>query len=265
MSSRTLAASLTIAAILGLAGVSPGQDAASPVPPPQPKAKSDPAADKPGPPQEMPNAAKPGTPQDKPASDKPASDKPVATKTSTEKAEPKGPKMEKATFGGGCFWSFEATFERVPGVKSVTSGFAGGNVPNPSYQMVCTGETGHAEVIQVEYDASVVTYDKLLNLFWHAHDPTQVNMQGDDVGTQYRSIILYHNEAQRQAALKSHKEIVARRLYRGRIATQLVPLNAFFPAEPYHQDYFVNHPDNEYSSFYIIPKLIKLRKSKLIK
>jgi peptide-methionine (S)-S-oxide reductase len=258
MTSRTLAASVTIAVILGLSGVAPGQDAASP--PPQPKAKTDTAADKLGPPQEMPDTAKPGTPQDKPTPEKAA-----APKTSTEKAEPKGPKIEKATFGGGCFWSFEATFERVPGVKSVTSGFSGGNVPNPSYQMVCTGETGHAEVIQVEYDASIVTYDKLLNVFWHAHDPTQVNMQGDDVGTQYRSIILYHNEAQRQAALKSHKEIVARRLYRGRIATQLVPLNAFFPAEPYHQDYFVNHPDNEYSSFYIIPKLIKLRKSKLIK
>jgi peptide-methionine (S)-S-oxide reductase len=256
MISRILAASVTIAVILGLSGVAPGQDAASP----PPKAKTDPAADKPGPPQEMPDTAKPGTPQDKPTPEKAD-----APKTSTEKAAHKGPKIEKATFGGGCFWSFEATFERVPGVKSVTSGFAGGNVPNPSYQMVCTGETGHAEVIQIEYDASIVSYEKLLNLFWHAHDPTQVNMQGDDIGTQYRSIILYHNEAQRQAALKSHKEVVARRLYRGRIATQLVPFNAFFPAEPYHQDYFINHPDNEYSSFYIIPKLIKLQKSKLIK
>jgi len=129
MISRILAASLTIAALLGLSGVSHGQDAASP----QPKAKTDIVVDKPGPPQEMPDAAKPGTPQDKPTSEKAA-----APKTPAEKAEPKGPKIEKATFGGGCFWSFEATFERVPGVKSVTSGFAGGNIPNPSYQMVCT-------------------------------------------------------------------------------------------------------------------------------
>lgn len=180
-------------------------------------------------------------------------------KGATEKARPK---IEEATFGGGCFWCSEAVFERIPGVKSVVSGFAGGNVPNPSYEMVCTGLTGHAEVIEIEFDPSVVSYEKLLSVFWAAHDPTTLNRQGDDFGTQYRSIILYHSEAQKQAALKSAQDLKARKVYRNPIVTDLVPFKMFYPAEAYHQDYFRNHRGNDYSEFYIEPKLRKL-KSKL--
>src|SRR6185312_9223722 len=127
-----------------------------------------------------------------------------------EKSEPAKPKMETATFGGGCFWCTEAVFERLPGVKSVVSGYSGGRVANPTYEMVSTGLTGHAEVIQIEYDANVVSFDRLVELFWHAHDPTTLNSQGPDFGTQYRSIILYHSEAQKEAAEKAKREINAK-------------------------------------------------------
>jgi peptide-methionine (S)-S-oxide reductase len=172
---------------------------------------------------------------------------------------PKAPKMEKATFGGGCFWCMEAVFERLPGVKSVVSGFAGGEVPNPTYQLVLTGLTGHAEVIQIEYDAEKITYEQLLDVFWKAHDPTTLNAQGPDFGTQYRSIILFHNESQRQAALKSHKALVASRHYRSPIVTELVPLTIFYPAEDYHQDYYRNHKEADYCQMVIAPKLRKLK------
>lgn len=172
---------------------------------------------------------------------------------------PRSPKPpERATFGGGCFWSMEAIFERIPGVRSVTTGYAGGTVPDPSYELVCSGRTGHAEVIQVEYDPNVITYEKLLKLFWSAHDPTTLNRQGPDVGTNYRSIILYRDEEQHQAALAAHKELVASRTFRHPIVTQLVPLAGFYPAEAYHQDYYRNHRTNQYSYMYIIPKLRKL-------
>lgn len=167
-------------------------------------------------------------------------------------------KTEKATFAGGCFWSMEAAFERIPGVKNVVSGFAGGTVPNPSYELVGTGTTGHAESIQVEFDPALVTYDTLLKLFWSAHDPTTLNSQGDDFGTQYRSMIFYHNEPQRQAALKSYRDLKARHAFRDPIVTELVPITAFYPAEPYHQDYYRNHRDSSYSLIYIEPKLKKL-------
>ena len=178
---------------------------------------------------------------------------------SKNKAAAKVKKIEKATFGGGCFWCMEAVFERVKGVRSVVSGYAGGHVPNPTYQMVCTGLTGHAEVIQIEYDSSVVSYEKLLNVFWLAHDPTTLNRQEDDFGPNYRSIILYHNEEQREAALKSYQDLTRRRVFRSPIVTELVPLTAFYPAEPYHQDYYRNHLGSEYSDIYIEPKLRKLR------
>jgi peptide-methionine (S)-S-oxide reductase len=168
-------------------------------------------------------------------------------------------KTETATFGGGCFWCIEAIFERIPGVKDVVPGFAGGTVPNPSYEMVCTGRTGHAEVVRVEYDPEVVTYEKLLKVFWASHNPTTLNSQGDDFGTQYRSIILYHTDAQKRAAQKSYQELTARRAFRDPIVTELVPLTAFYPAEPYHQDYYRNHRNSDYSLFYIVPKLKKLK------
>ena len=177
----------------------------------------------------------------------------------TKPAAPKEPRIEQATFGGGCFWCSEAVFERIPGVKSVTSGFAGGTVPNPTYQMVCTGQTGHAEVVNIEFDPDKVPFEKLLTVFWKSHDPTTLNMQGDDFGTQYRSIILYHSEAQKKAAEKSAQELTAKRAFRSPIVTQLVPFTAFYPAEPYHQDYYKNHRYNDYSNTYITPKLRKLK------
>lgn len=154
-----------------------------------------------------------------------------------------GPRLEKATFGAGCFWHVEAEFEWLPGVKSAVSGYSGGFVPNPSYEMVHEGETGHAEVVQVEYDPAVITYEQLLGVFWRGHDPTQLNRQGPDVGTQYRSVIFYHNEAQRKAALKSYQQLVAARAYSAPIVTQLVPMKAFYRAEEYHQNYYGGKPD----------------------
>lgn len=168
------------------------------------------------------------------------------------------PKLEKATFAGGCFWSMEAVFERVPGVKDVVSGFSGGGVANPSYERVGTGSTGHAESVEVTFDPSVVTYETLLKAFWKAHDPTTPNQQGDDFGPQYRSMIFYRDEAQRQAALRSHQELKARRAFRAPVVTELAPFRAFYPAEPYHQDYYVNHRGNTYCDVYIVPKLRKL-------
>ncbi len=153
------------------------------------------------------------------------------------------PKLEKATFGAGCFWHVEAEFEWLPGVQSAVSGYAGGHVRNPSYEMVHEGDTGHAEVVQVTYDPSVISYEQLLKVFWHGHDPTQWNRQGPDIGPQYRSVIFYHNEEQRKAALKSYRELTAARVYRAPIVTQLVPMTTFYRAEDYHQNYYGGKPD----------------------
>lgn len=166
-------------------------------------------------------------------------------------------KTETATIGGGCFWCAEAVFQRIPGVKSVTSGFAGGTVPNPSYEEVCTGKTGHAEVIQLKFDPSLITYEKVLEIFWEAHDPTTLNRQGGDSGTQYRSIILYSDDAQKKIAEKSKAD--AQKHIKDPIVTQIVPLEAFYSAEDYHQNYFnLNKDKNPYCTFVITPKLKKL-------
>ncbi len=141
-----------------------------------------------------------------------------------------------ATLGGGCFWCTEAIFETFQGVKSVTSGYAGGTAANPTYKQVCSGTTGHAEVIQIEFDPSKISYEQLLDIFWEAHDPTTLNKQGADAGTQYRSIILYHDEAQKKAAEKSKAAAAAH--FKEPIVTEIVPLTKFYPAEDYHQDYF---------------------------
>jgi len=180
------------------------------------------------------------------------------TTDNTKDKSRKLPKIEKATFGGGCFWCTEAVFERIPGVKSVVSGYSGGHVPNPTYEQVSSGLTGHAEVIQVEFDPSVVSYDKLLKVFFSSHDPTTLNSQGPDFGTQYRSIILYHSDDQKEAAQKLYKELMAHRGRRSPIVTELVPFAEFYPAEAYHQDYFRNHPDADYSQVYIVPKVRKI-------
>ena len=164
---------------------------------------------------------------------------------------------ELATFGGGCFWCIEAVFERLDGVKSVTSGYAGGKKENPTYKEICSDTTGHAEVVQVEYDPKKVSYENLLDLFWQAHDPTTKDRQGADVGSQYRSIILYHNETQKAAAEKSKKAVAAH--FRAPIVTEIVPLTKFYKAEAYHQDYFRNNPRAPYCAVVIRPKLEKLK------
>lgn len=165
---------------------------------------------------------------------------------------------ELATFGGGCFWCMEAEFQRVPGVKSVASGFAGGQTENPTYEQVCTGDTGHAEVTQIEFDPQKVSYEKLLNYFWDAHDPTTLNRQGADSGTQYRSVILYSSDAQKAAAEKSKAD--AQKNFKSPIVTQIVPLKKFYKAEDYHQDYFNNHTSAPYCQVVIKPKLDKFEK-----
>ena len=165
-------------------------------------------------------------------------------------------KTETATIGGGCFWCAEAVFQRIPGVKSVASGFAGGTVTNPTYEQVCTGTTGHAEVIQLKFDPAVISYDKVLEIFWEAHDPTTLNRQGNDVGTQYRSIILYSDETQRKAAEASKAKAAKR--FKAPIVTQIVPLKAFYSAEDYHQNYYNLNKNQSYCQFIITPKLRKL-------
>jgi peptide-methionine (S)-S-oxide reductase len=164
---------------------------------------------------------------------------------------------ETAVFGGGCFWCTEAEYQNVKGVKSVTSGFAGGKTANPSYEQVCTGQTGHAEVIQIEFDPRQVSYERLVDLFWFAHDPTTLNRQGADEGTQYRSIILFNSEAQRLAAEASKQRAQAR--FKSPIVTQIVPLVKFYPAEGYHQNYFRDNPDQPYCAIVIEPKLEKFK------
>ena len=166
-------------------------------------------------------------------------------------------KTATAVFGGGCFWCMDAVFQYVPGVIKITSGFAGGTEVNPSYEEVCTGRSGHAEVIQITYDPTKVTYDQLLDLFWKAHDPTTLNRQGADHGTQYRSIILTESPEQAAEAVASKKK--AQSQFPDPIVTEIKPLTAFYPAEKYHQDYYQNNKDvNPYCQVVIAPKLKKL-------
>jgi peptide-methionine (S)-S-oxide reductase len=152
------------------------------------------------------------------------------------------PKSEQATFGAGCFWHVEDVFERLKGVNWAVSGYSGGGVPYPSYEMVHEGITGHAEVVMVDFDPEVISYEDLLNVFWKNHDPTSINRQGEDEGPQYRSVIFYHNEAQRRAALSSYRALTDLHVYRRPIVTQLVPMRAFYRAEDYHQDYYGGKP-----------------------
>lgn len=180
----------------------------------------------------------------------------------TDKPDKSPSSLQKATFGTGCFWCTEAIFERMEGVKSVSSGYSGGKVKNPTYEAVCSGTTGHAEVIQVEFDASVISYEKLLNTFWKAHDPTTLNRQGNDVGTQYRSVIFYHNDAQKVSAEKS--KAAEAKEFRDPIVTEISPIQEFYPAENYHQDYFRLNGSAPYCSFVIRPKLQKLQEKKII-
>ncbi|WP_296652373.1 peptide-methionine (S)-S-oxide reductase MsrA [Paraburkholderia sp.] len=168
--------------------------------------------------------------------------------------------VETATLGGGCFWCLEAVYLRVEGVLAVESGYAGGHVANPSYEQVCDGQTGHAEVVNVTFDPVKIGYREILDIFFGIHDPTQLNRQGNDVGQQYRSVIFTHSEAQRETALQAIREIAAEGVFDGQIVTQVLPLDGnYFPAEAYHQNYFAQHADQGYCAAVVAPKVAKFR------
>lgn len=175
---------------------------------------------------------------------------------STLHAESQPMKTEKATLGGGCFWCVEAVYEQLPGVLSVTSGYAGGQTENPTYEDICTGKTGHAEVVQIEYDPEKISYEKIIDLFWDAHDPTTLNRQGADVGTQYRSIILTETDDQARLARQSMERAQAE--FKNPIVTEIVPLTRFYPAEDYHQDFYRENPMHPYNLAVTRAKLKKL-------
>lgn len=168
--------------------------------------------------------------------------------------------LERATLGGGCFWCLEAVYQQVDGVKSIASGYAGGHVPNPSYEAVCTGATGHAEVVQLEFDPAKVTYREILEAFFAIHDPTTLNRQGGDHGTQYRSAIFWHDEAQRDTANAVIAEFTASGAFDDPIVTEVTKLDRFWPAESYHHDYYRRNTEQPYCAFVIAPKLAKFRK-----
>jgi peptide-methionine (S)-S-oxide reductase len=168
--------------------------------------------------------------------------------------------LQTATLAGGCFWCLEAVFDEVKGVEAVESGYAGGAMENPSYRAVCNGDTGHAEVVQVHFDPGVVSYRDLLNVFFAIHDPTTLNRQGADVGTQYRSAIFYHNDEQKQAAEELIKELNAQKIWDRPIVTQVEKLDKFFMAEDYHQEYFARNPYQPYCQAVVAPKVSKFRK-----
>lgn len=169
-------------------------------------------------------------------------------------------KMEIATFGSGCFWCSEAIFEKLKGVESVESGYSGGHDKNPTYTEVCKGTTGHAEVIQIKYNPDIITYKDLLEVFWQTHDPTTLNRQGADVGTQYRSVIFYHNQQQKQLAEEYKKKLDDAGIYNKPIVTEISEFSVFYKAEDYHQDYYKNNKAQSYCSFVITPKLDKFKK-----
>ena len=164
---------------------------------------------------------------------------------------------EKATLGTGCFWCSEAIFKRLKGVSDVVPGYSGGNKINPTYEEVCTGTTNHAEVIQITFDTSIISFDELLEVFWKTHDPTTLNRQGADVGTQYRSVIFYHNDKQKETAKRYKQELEKAAILEKPVVTEISPLINFFPAEDYHKNYFENNPSQGYCNFVILPKVEK--------
>ena len=179
-----------------------------------------------------------------------------AVLTATLQAESEPMKTETATLGGGCFWCVEAVYERLPGILSVVSGYAGGQTENPTYEQIGTGKTGHAEVVQIAYDPSKISYEKIIDLFWDAHDPTTLNRQGADVGTQYRSIILTASDDEARIAKESRDR--AQNNFKSPIVTEIVPLTKFYSAEDYHQDFYRENPMHPYNLAVIRPKLKKL-------
>jgi len=181
-----------------------------------------------------------------------------STAVTAQQSEDKN--LEKATFGAGCFWCVEAVYEIVEGVKHVESGYSGGHVEDPSYREVTSGRTGHAEVARIHFDPEVISYEELLEVFWHTHDPTTLNRQGNDVGTQYRSVIYYHNEEQKKIAEESLKKTDASNLWNDPIVTNIEPLTNYYVAENYHQNYYENNPNAGYCSYVIAPKIKKFKK-----
>jgi peptide-methionine (S)-S-oxide reductase len=173
--------------------------------------------------------------------------------------------QELATLGGGCFWCLEAVYLECKGVDKVVSGYCGGAVPNPTYYQICEGTTGHAEVVQLTFNPQVISFKEISQVFFTIHDPTTLNRQGNDVGTQYRSAIFTHNEAQRQIAVETIAEIAAAKIWDGKIVTEVSPLPIFYAAEDYHQEYFRNNPFQPYCQYIVAPKVVKFRKTFLDK
>jgi len=168
--------------------------------------------------------------------------------------------LETATLAGGCFWCTEAIFKRLKGVASVVPGYIGGVTQNPTYEEVCSGKTGHAEAIQITFDPQIITYEKLLDVFWHLHDPTTLNRQGADEGALYRSAVFYHNEGQKQKAERIKQKIEKQRLYAKSLVTEIVPFDKFYPAESYHKNYYYRNREAGYCTYVIDPKIQKLMK-----
>ena len=168
-------------------------------------------------------------------------------------------RLQKATFGSGCFWCTEAVFELVEGVTSVTSGYTGGSVKNPTYEEVCSEKTGHAEAVQLTFDPKIISYDELLKIFWKTHDPTTLNRQGNDVGSQYRSVIFYHNEEQKLLAEKYKAALDKSGAWENPVVTEILPAAEFYKAEDYNQDYYLNNPNQGYCAFIIAPKVEKFK------
>lgn len=166
--------------------------------------------------------------------------------------------LEKATFAGGCFWCTEAIFNRLKGVKSVIPGYTGGNIIAPTYEQVCSGTTDHAEAIQIEFDSQEISFEKLLDIFWHTHNPTTLNKQGNDVGTQYRSAIFYHNEIQKEISEKLKKDLINDNFYENPVITEIIPFTQFYIAEDYHKKYFDRNQKAPYCQIIINPKIEKL-------
>lgn len=189
-----------------------------------------------------------------------SSNGPGVTNVKKEKHPSQKIKLDTATFATGCFWCTEAKFKELRGVEKVVSGFSGGHVANPSYREVCTGTTGHAEACNIIYNPSVISFDELLQAFFVAHDPTQLNRQGNDVGTQYRSAIFYHNAAQKDKAVYYVNKLNAEKVYKNKIVTQVVPFKVFYKAEDYHQDYFSQNGNEPYCKYVIQPELEKFKK-----
>jgi len=184
----------------------------------------------------------------------------AATVSFSQAKKPMNNQLQVATFGAGCFWCTEAVFLNVKGVTKVVSGYEGGKVKNPSYREVCTGETGHAEVTQITFDPSIATFEELLEVFWNTHDPTTLNKQGADEGTQYRSVVFYHNEEQKKLAEAYKKQLEASHVYKNSIVTEITPASTFYAAEDYHQNYYALNANQGYCQYVIRPKVEKFKK-----